>query len=116
MVHEVTSDRTIRELVSPDGRFRLIAEDSGNMVLYKKSSMIWASNTWTSRPNGPYSLRVQANGDLRLCDRTGTCIWHSNTWSPCPSQWYRLELRDTGNLELCDGDERVIWCTGTSYY
>ena len=42
-----------------DGPFRCSVQSDGNLVLYNaKNAPVWASDTWSQTPNGPYYLTV----------------------------------------------------------
>lgn len=48
---------------SPDGRYRLVFQDDGNLVLYGPSGAVWSSGTWGS---GADRAVLQGDGNLVL--------------------------------------------------
>jgi hypothetical protein len=95
---------------SPDGRYVLVMQGDGNLVLYKipESRAIWASNTYDS---GGVKAVLQYDGDFVVYSVTNNPRWNSGT-SGRPSNYLRLQ--DDGNLVLYGvGDNVPQWSTGT---
>lgn len=105
------------QLTSNDGRFTLVLQTDGNLVLYTKPISVetayWASGTADlpaeQRPN---RLEMQRDAHLVLYDRDGVARWASGTWGlgfvdP------RLVLQDDGNLVIYHRGEVPVWATGT---
>ena len=119
--------RTLRAgswLASPNGRYRLVMQNDGNLVLYWETHAIWASNTrhhggdfatlqgdgnfviysghhaiWASGSdrggNSAYILSVQNNGNVVTRSPSGTPIWQTRTAVDID-----LQLGDTGPAVL----------------
>jgi len=111
-------------LKSPNGRYRLVMQGDGNLVLYWKSYAIWASNTrshsgdfatmqgdgnfvvyqgrraiWASGSarggNAAYSLNLQNDGNVVIYTAAGTAIWQTRT-----AVGIGLQLGDSGPAVL----------------
>ena len=65
-------------LTSPDGRFTLDVQDSGNLTLTQNSNsaILWQSNT---SGNQPGFLVMQGDGNLVLYSPSNVSIWNSGT-------------------------------------
>lgn len=80
--------------VSQDGRFTLVLQSDGNLVLYQGSTPLWASGT-----NGLPVTRcsMQTDGNLVLYSSNGTPYWHTNTAIYPGAQ---LQVGNDGNLKI----------------
>jgi hypothetical protein len=92
---------------SPDGRYTLIMQDDGNLVLYSADGApIWNSGT-AGRP-GSYAV-MQNDGNLVVYTANNTPIWWSGTWGQGAST---LKLQNDGNLVVYrNSDNGVTWAT-----
>jgi hypothetical protein len=90
-------------LQSPNGKFKLVLQTDGNLVLYEGEKALWSSET-----NGKNvkKLVMQSDGNLVLYSPNGP-VWATNT-SGNPGAY--LVLQDDGNLVIY----RAIWSTGTA--
>ncbi len=63
-------------LTTRDGRFTLVYQGDGNLVLYASGAALWASNT-----SGTSAGRVtmQGDGNLVITDASGRPVWATNT-------------------------------------
>ncbi len=96
-------------LVSTDGRFTLIMQGDGNLVLYGPNQRaLWASNTYGS-PRGTY-LVMQGDGNLVLYRPDGRPVWSSGTYGYAACI---LIMQNDGNLVLYAPVTRPIWSTKT---
>ncbi|MCC7288966.1 hypothetical protein IT414_01055 [bacterium] len=95
-------------LVSQDGRYRLIMQGDGNLVLYSPSRAIWSTRT-SGKPST--RLDIQGDGNLVLYGNDGRYYWASWTQG---RQLGFLNMQNDGNLVLYDSQGRPIWSTGTS--
>ncbi len=94
-------------LSSCDGRFVLVAQGDGNLVLYQTGvGALWHTNTHGSTMGG---LWMQEDGNLVLYDAGGTPLWHTNTHGQHGSV---LAVQDDGNVVVYRGDE-ALWNSGT---
>jgi len=95
-------------LQSKDGRFKLILQSDGNLVIYNSDQPIWHSNTWGK----PYITRcvMQSDGNLVLYDNNSIPHWHSNTWGKPIT---RCVMQSDGNLVLYDNNSIPHWHSDT---
>ncbi|MDA3851947.1 MAG: hypothetical protein PF447_11855 [Spirochaetaceae bacterium] len=99
------SDQEI--LRSNDGRFHLIFQPDGNLVLYKnQNEAIWHSETYNKPVEG---FIFQADGNPSVYGGG------QEFWSPyCYNQGgEKLVLQDDGNLVVYTNDNRAIWASNT---
>jgi hypothetical protein len=94
---------------SIDGRFLLVYQGDGNLVLYDDGAALWASNTNGTSPN---FVVMQGDGNLVIYDANGTPVWASNT-SGHPGA-YLIVQRD-GNVVVYQGGY-AQWATNTNYF
>ncbi len=96
-------------LVSADGRFTLIMQGDGNLVLYGPNQrVLWKSDTYGS-PRGTY-LVMQGDGNLVLYRPDGRPVWSSGTYGYAACV---LTMQNDGNLVLYAPVSRPIWSTKT---
>ncbi|MEK6630718.1 MAG: hypothetical protein AABY89_08285, partial [Acidobacteriota bacterium] len=82
---------------SIDGRFTLIYQGDGNLVLYYGSSALWASNTSGTTPGRAI---MQGDGNLVVYDASGTAVWSSGTYGS-PGAYFVVQ--SDGNLVIYSG-------------
>lgn len=93
---------------SPNGRYQLIYQNDGNLVLYGPGNQaLWNSGTW-GRSAG--RAIIQNDGNLVVYDAGGRSVWHSGTWGNAGA---RLALQDDGNLVVYATNGRAVWNSGT---
>ncbi|MCP4810724.1 MAG: peptidoglycan DD-metalloendopeptidase family protein [Proteobacteria bacterium] len=95
---------------SCDGRFTLLMQDDGNLVLYKNGSgALWNAGT---HGNAGAAAVLQADGNLVVYSAWGTALWWSGTdGHPNTIMW----VSDNGDLVIYDGWD-VVWNSGTGWY
>lgn len=95
------------QIGSPNGRYRLIYQTDGNLVLYGPRRALWASDT-----NGrfPGVAIMQTDGNLVIYGLRNEVIWSSGTWGN-PDSF--LIVQDDGNLVIYRPDGTPIWATDT---
>jgi hypothetical protein len=93
---------------SADGRYRLIYQIDGNLVLYRGGTALWATGT-----NGQQLgvVVMQGDGNLVLYVPGGRPIWASNTNG---SPGSHLILQNDGNAVIYRPDGHAIWATNTN--
>lgn len=94
-------------LASCDGRFKLVMQGDGNLVHYRGSQALWASNT---NNTAGYSAIFQADGNLVVYSEQAKALWSSLTYGNDDAVLY---VQDDGNLVIYDQDMNAIWHTGT---
>ncbi|MGB3463942.1 MAG: hypothetical protein WBA74_01675 [Cyclobacteriaceae bacterium] len=79
---------------SRDGRFKLILQTDGNLVLYQGSLALWNSAT---HYRGVVRAAMQTDGNLVLYDNANRAKWATNT-SGRAGSW--LNIQNDGNVVL----------------
>jgi hypothetical protein len=92
---------------SCDGRFSLVMQTDGNLVLYLAGSALW--NSHTSGTDG-FAANMQTDGNFVLYGAHSDALWQSHTPGHGGSH---LDVQDDGNVVLYDGS-KALWETGTS--
>ncbi|MDZ7786325.1 MAG: NBR1-Ig-like domain-containing protein [Candidatus Saccharibacteria bacterium] len=100
---------TGQQLETPDGKYRLVLQDDGNLVLYATDSgnALWHTKTY-GKPS--YRLDMQHDGNLVLYDGQGNALWKSRT---ADKGYSRLVVQQDGNLVIYDKHDEDTWNTGT---
>lgn len=93
-----------QQITSPDGRFRLVQQGDGNLVLYFGAQALWNSAVFGSN----HTTYFQSDGNLVTYSATGP-VWNSAT----SGIGARLALQNDGNLVIYDIDDKVLWTTNT---
>jgi len=96
-----------QSLFSCDGRFHLILQNDGNLVLYQGSTALWSSST-AGRSSAVAIM--QADGNFVIYDSTGAGIWSSGT--PSHSGAY-LAVQNDGNVVIYSSVGVPLWATNT---
>jgi hypothetical protein len=95
---------------SADGRFHLIYQGDGNLVLYDEAwSPMWATGTQGSDPGAAV---MQSDGNFVVYDAQGVALWASSSSYGHPGAW--LLLQSDGNLVIYDVDGTPLWATDTA--
>jgi hypothetical protein len=92
---------------SCDGRFTLIMQHDGNLVLYQGSEPLWHAGTHDS---GATAAVMQSDGNLVVYDDAGTAMWASGTSG---YDWSAALVQDDGNLVIYSSDGKALWGTDT---
>ncbi len=92
-------------LRSSNGKYSLIMQEDGNLVLYRSGgTAIWSSLTQTS----PGFAILRQDGNFVLYERDGTTpFWATGTDVPSS----KLILQESGNLALVSPFGKVLWQT-----
>jgi len=94
---------------SGNGRFTLVYQGDGNLVLYRSDGRpLWASQT-AGRSAG--RTVMQLDGNLVVYDGGGTPIWASGT-NGYGGAW--LIVQDDGNLVIYSASGAPLWASGTN--
>ena len=110
----ITSHREMPEgsfLQSGDGRWKMVVQGDGNLVVYQSEGNIpiWASNTG-GQGAYPFKLAVQSDGNVVIYG-TDRPTWATNT-NGVGTGPYTLVMQDDANLVLYD-QNGPIWATDT---
>jgi hypothetical protein len=92
---------------STDGRYTLVYQGDGNLVLYGPGGPLWASGT-AGRPTGVCIM--QGDGNLVIYRHGPQPIWASNT-PQAPGS--RLVVQNDGNAVIYRPDGTPLWATNT---
>ena len=94
-----------QSLISPDGRYRLLYQGDGNLVLYDDALQ---TPVWWSGTNGRSAglVGMQGDGNLVIYDASVTPLWMSGTAANASA---RLVLQTDGNLVVYAADGRPVW-------
>ncbi|WP_394837342.1 hypothetical protein LVJ94_10585 [Pendulispora rubella] len=93
---------------SCDGRFLLIMQSDGNLVLYQGNTALWASGT-AGQPS--YGAYMQGDGNLVIYSGLPRALWASGT-AGNPGAY--LQVQNDGNVVIYRSDHVPIWATNTS--
>jgi tyrosinase len=94
---------------SANGRYELIYQGDGNLVLYGPGHLaLWASNT-DGEPVG--SCVMQGDGNLVIYSPGGVALWASDTDGHAGAA---LAVQDDGNVVIYAPSGAAVWKTDTS--
>ncbi|MBK7860942.1 MAG: peptidoglycan DD-metalloendopeptidase family protein [Archangiaceae bacterium] len=94
-------------LTSCDGRFTLVMQGDGNLVIYWAGhGALWSSKTPGS---GGALLAMQGDGNLVIYRANGTAVWHTHTFGKPGAV---LAMQTDGNLVVYQGS-KAVWSSGT---
>ncbi|PSF30244.1 hypothetical protein C7H19_23990 [Aphanothece hegewaldii CCALA 016] len=94
-------------LRSANGKYTLIMQSDGNLVLYSSNLALWCSNTTGL---GGEKVVMQLDGNLVLYS-SRKAIWNSQTSKRLNSF---LKVQDDGNVVIYENNLIPIWCTNTA--
>jgi hypothetical protein len=99
---------------SCDGRFKLVMQDDGNLVLYHVaptgSFALWQSDTWHKGAGWTADNAImQTDGNFVVYSPTAV-QWASNTWNQPGST---LAVQTDGNLVVYNPSHTAIWASNT---
>ncbi len=98
---------TSRSVTSCDGRFTLVIQGDGNLVLYKAGvGAIWANYVFGSG----HVLAMQTDGNLVVYNAAGTAVWNTGTWG---RNGATLMVQNDGNVVIYNHQAQALWSTGT---
>jgi pimeloyl-ACP methyl ester carboxylesterase len=96
------------QIVSSDGRYQLVYQADGNLVLYRDRTVpLWHTGTYGTSPG---RTLMQADGNLVVYSGSGQALWASNTWG-YPGAW--LLMQSDGNLVIYSRNGSPLWATNT---
>jgi nucleoid-associated protein YgaU len=106
-----------QKLTSSNGKYTLIMQGDGNLVLYTESNTpVWSTKTQGS---GAVRASLQDDGNLVLYTKeverrfrrdVPVAVWASKT----SGEHVRLILQDDRNLVVYTADGRALWASGTA--
>jgi hypothetical protein len=93
----------------PDGRFSLILQTDGNLVLYDQDGQsLWASGTDGREVS---SATMQEDGNLVLNAPGGDPVWASDTYG---NDGAYVVVQDDRNVVIYSADGAPLWATNTT--
>jgi hypothetical protein len=66
-----------QQLTSPNGRFRLVMQGDGNLVLYKRTKRLWQTHT---NGNPGAQAAMQADGNFVVYSSSARPLWQARTY------------------------------------
>ncbi len=92
---------------SCNGRYLLVMQGDGNLVLYDGAVARWS--TQTNGKNG-WAAVMQGDGNFVLYGPTSVPLWASGT-DGAPGAWFAVQ--DDGNLVVYGANQAALWSSGT---
>jgi nucleoid-associated protein YgaU len=106
-----------QKLTSSNGKYTLIMQGDGNLVLYAQAN----TPVWSTRTQGKGAVRasLQDDGNLVLYTKEQDRWFHKDAaaavWAAHTSgENVRLVLQDDRNLVIYTSDGRALWASGTA--
>lgn len=93
-------------ITSANGRYTLIMQNDGNLVVYNQGKPIWATNT--AGTDGEMAI-MQADGNFVLYRVNGDPLWASNTVGGAGAF---VIMQDDGNLVVYQ--QVPVWASNTA--
>jgi hypothetical protein len=94
-------------MLSNDGRFKLVYQMDGNLVLYWGTSAMWSSG---SAGTVPGSMTFNSGGTIYVSDAAGTTRYGSGSY---PGAGSRLDMQNDGNLVVYRANGTSAWASNT---
>lgn len=96
-------------LQSSDGRYSLVMQSDGNLVLYGPAyQVLWA--TYTSGTSASYATLQQSDGNFVLYDGNGNAVWN---WGTSGSGATKAVVQADGNFVLTNSSGTAFKQSGT---
>jgi hypothetical protein len=97
-----------QSIASQDGRFRLVFQQDGNLVLYAPGNQpLWASNT---AGHVVWDALMQGDGNFVIYDPHAHALWAAST-AGHPGAW--LIVQNDGNLVIYDAANHPLWASNS---
>jgi serine protease len=98
---------TGQSVTSCDGRFTLVIQGDGNLVLYQAGvGALWANHVYG---NG-HTLHMQGDGNLVVYNNIGQARWHTYTYGRNGAY---LAVQNDGNVVVYSTTSQALWWSGT---
>jgi hypothetical protein len=92
-----------QRLTSRNGKYRLLQQKDGNLILSKGTEVIWSSGT---APHSGAYTEMRADGNLVIAGKSKEVIWSSNT---AGNKGAYLAVQDDGNLVIYSKTKKALW-------
>ena len=97
-----------QSITSANGRYTLIMQGDGNLVLYASNSPLWSSGT--NGNSGAYAV-MQTDGNFVIYGPGGPAIWASGTWGDYNAE---IRMQCDGNLVIYTPSNVPVWDSRTA--
>ncbi|HEY6459836.1 MAG TPA: hypothetical protein VIY73_06780, partial [Polyangiaceae bacterium] len=99
---------TGQQLDSCDGRFDLVLQGDGNLVLYESGTPLWSSNTAGTAAS---VATMQDDGNFVLYESGGVALWSSGTGGTGCGTY--VTVQNDGNLVAYGTGGTPLWASNT---
>jgi hypothetical protein len=99
--------RPYQNVTSCNGRYNLVHQGDGNVVLYRGGSALWHTHTHGRNTS---NFVMQGDGNLVLYASDNRPLWHTHTHG---THGATLSVQDDGNVVIYRNG-RALWSTGTA--
>lgn len=96
-------------IVSKDGRYKLVLQEDGNVVLYKGKTAVWSTKT---QGKAVTKLTMQTDGNLVLYGFANKAVWSSKSVKGT-AHTYKLFIQNDGNLVIYNSRGKATWSSKT---
>ncbi len=97
-------------IISENERFKLILEDSGNLILKDDVRTMWESvSGYVPHAVSPFSLHLTPKCQLRITSQNGYVVWFSASRSEVGECFIDFDDLDKGRLVVRDSNRTEVW-------
>ena len=97
-------------IYSPNQRFKVILEESGNLVIKDNYRTMWESASgFLTHVEGPLKLVLTPTGNILILDSNKLIVWTSFLTVANSTRPYELKILDTGRLVVTDKNKLEVW-------
>ena len=99
-----------KAILSPNKRYAMYLEESGNLVVKDGTRTMWESvSAHIEFALAPYQLLLTPTGFLIIRSKNGYMVWTSVLKNEPYKSVYKLKLLDEGRLVIADKHEKIVW-------
>jgi hypothetical protein len=101
-------------IVSTNGRYQLVLQSDGNLVLYGLRGRVLGGATWASGTDGQAATQavLQNDGNFVVYGSLGRVLGGA-TWASGTDSGTTLIMQNDGNLVLYNSNGEAVWATDT---